>query len=116
MTQSRTISYLGDVSRACAYIASKVKTASLERYLSDDDLRFAIERNIITIGEAMVQIRDRDLETLVRISQYREAIGLRNVIVHDYRQVDDTQIWGIITEFLPKLAEEVRQLLATKND
>ena len=115
MTQPRTISYLGDASRACAYIAVKVKTASLERYLSDEDLRYAIERNLITIGEAMVQIRDHDLETLVRIPHYREAIGLRNVVVHDYRQVDDTQIWGIIIEFLPELAEEVRQFLATND-
>ncbi|MGI8484097.1 MAG: HepT-like ribonuclease domain-containing protein [Thermomicrobiales bacterium] len=113
MTQPRTISYLGDVSRACAYVASKVETASLERYLLDEDLRFAIERNLITIGEAMVQIRDHELEALVRIPHYREAIGLRNVVVHDYRQVDDRQIWGIITEFLPELAEEVRQLVTS---
>lgn len=66
--------------------ASKVEAASLERYLSDEDLRFAIERNLITIGEAMVCVRDHDPETLVRIPDYRGAIGLRNVVVHDYHR------------------------------
>ncbi len=93
--------------------ASKVEAASLERYLSDEDLRFAIERNLITIGEAMMRVRDHDPETLVRISNYRGAIGRWNVnvVVHDYHQIDDTRIWDIVTEFPPILAREVQQLL-----
>ena len=111
MMQPRANSYLEHISCACAYIASRVETASLARYLSDEDLRFAIERNLITIGEAMVRVRDYDPETLVRIPGYRGAIGFRNVVVHDYHQIDDTQIWGIVTEFLPILAKDVRELL-----
>lgn len=59
----------------------------------------------------MVRVRDYDPETLVRILDYRGAIGLRNVVVHDYHQIDDTRIWGIVTEFLPILAKEVQELL-----
>jgi uncharacterized protein with HEPN domain len=91
--------------------ASRVEAASLERYLSVEDFRFAFERNLITIGEAMVRVRDYDPETLVRIPGYRGAIGLGNVVVDDYHQIDDTRIWGIVTEFLPVLAKEVRGLL-----
>lgn len=83
----------------------------LERYLSDEDLRFAFERNLVTIGEAMIRMRDHDPETLASIPGYRGAIGLGNVVAHDYHQIEDTRIWGIVTEFLPILAKEVRELL-----
>lgn len=114
--QPRTRESLGDIMEATAYIARKVEASSLEEYLSNEDLRFAIERNLLIVGETVVRITDNDPATLMQITDFREAIGLRNVIIHDYKNVNDTQIWGIITGFLPGLAGVVRQLLATGDE
>lgn len=112
MMQPRTIDYLENICRATGYIARKVAESSLEDYLTNEDLRFAIERNIEITGESLVRIRDQEPAVVAKIADFRKAIGLRNVIAHDYQHVDDTQIWEIITTLLPNLAEEVRELLA----
>jgi len=49
--------YLLEIQRATAYILRRTEGVTLPAYLSDEDLRFAIERNFILIGEAMVLLR-----------------------------------------------------------
>jgi len=101
-----------DILTATDYIARKIEPASLDEYLANEDLRSLIERNLITIGEAIVRVRDDDPATMSRIGDFREAIGLRDVIVHGYKNVSDAQIWEMIGTFLPVLAVDVRRLLA----
>jgi len=49
--------YLLEVEEAAAYILRRTAGSTVEDYLNDEDLRFAIERNFILIGEAMVLLR-----------------------------------------------------------
>jgi len=39
--------------------------------------------------------------------------GMRNVLVHDYFEVDFETVWAVVTRDLPALDQAVRTILAT---
>ncbi|MBX7095870.1 MAG: DUF86 domain-containing protein [Flavobacteriales bacterium] len=69
----------------------------------------AIERNLEIIGEAVNRILAVNPE--IEISNSRRIVDTRNRIAHGYDSVSDDIIWAIIIRDLPKLREEVEQLL-----
>jgi uncharacterized protein with HEPN domain len=80
-----------------------------EEYISDLRTKRAVERNIEIIGEAVNRILKRDKN--FKLSNARQIIGTRNRIIHTYDKITDDLIWSIIINSLPKLKEEVEDLL-----
>lgn len=80
-----------------------------EEYNSNSMLQDAVERNIEIIGEAMNKILS--LEPSIEISNSRRIVDARNKIIHGYDEIENTQIWGIIINHLPKLQKEVEKFL-----
>lgn len=78
-------------------------------YDNNQMLQDAVERNIEIIGEAMNQILK--LNPDISISNSRWVVDARNLIIHGYDEIDNTQIWGIIINHLPILKTEVEMLL-----
>lgn len=72
-------------------------------------LRRAVERNIEVIGEAMNRILKSD-ET-VSITNSRKIVDARNYIIHGYDSLSVDILWSIVINHLPKLKEEVAELL-----
>jgi len=72
-------------------------------------LRRGIEREIEIIGEAMSKLMK--ISTDIKIENARQIIDTRNWVIHGYDKVDDVIIWGIISNHLPKLKEEIDNLL-----
>ena len=69
----------------------------------------AVERNIITIGEAMNSILKIDNQ--VAISNSRKIVDARNKLTHGYDEIENLQIWSIIVNSLPVLKIEILGLL-----
>ncbi len=97
----------------------KVSIESIYEYLGDKRdffeyqqnklLRRAIEREIEIIGEATNRILK--LDEGIEIVNSRQIVDTRNWVIHGYDKVDDVVIWGIISNHLPKLKEEIERLL-----
>ena len=62
------------------------------------------------IGEAMNRILKENPE--FSISNAHRITGLSNQIIHGYDSVSDENIWGIVIKYIPKLKEEVNNLIA----
>lgn len=69
----------------------------------------AIERNIEIIGEAVNRIIKRDKE--FNLENAEKIIGTRNRIIHGNDRVSDELIWSIVISHIPKLREQVAELL-----
>jgi uncharacterized protein with HEPN domain len=82
-------------------------------YETDVVLRYAIERQLITIGEALTRALRVDPELAHHISETPQIVSFRNQLVHNYPGIDAAQVWDIITTDLPVLLREVRTLLAS---
>ena len=78
-------------------------------YKSNKLLRRGIEREIEIIGEATNRILK--LDEKFEISDSRRIVDLRNWVIHGYDKVDDVIIWGIVLRDLPKLKEQVDNLI-----
>ncbi len=103
--------YLFDIKTAIISIEEYVEPLiSLEEYQQNKLIRRAVEREIEIIGEAMNRILK--LEESVNIEYAREIVDTRNWVIHGYDNVDDKIIWGVITKYLPKLKDEVENLLS----
>lgn len=103
--------YLLEIERAAKYILRRAQGMTLQDYLSDEDLRFAVERNFILIGEAMVLLRRSYPEMSRRIEEEARIIGFRNLLVHQYWNVDDKEVWSIIVSKVAPLKDAVDRLL-----
>lgn len=90
-----------------SYYSDKPK--KFEEYVSDFKTKRAVERNIEIIGEAVNRILKRDKN--FELNNARQVIGTRNRIAHGYDKITDDLIWSIIINSLPKLKEEVEDLL-----
>jgi uncharacterized protein with HEPN domain len=90
-----------------SYYTDKPKI--FEEYLSDLRTKRAVERNIEIIGEAVYRILKRDKH--FKLDNARQIIGTRNRIAHGYDKISDDLIWSIVINNLPKLNEEVENLL-----
>ena len=70
-----------------------------------------VERDFEIIGEALNRIKYIDNELLEKISEYRRIIGFRNILIHGYDIVDEAIMWKAVTNHLPILVGEVKEIL-----
>ena len=75
-------------------------------------LRSAVERQFEIIGEAMTQLAKLDAALAARISEYRDIIAFRNILIRGYASVNHRIVWSVIETQLPVLHREVDSLLA----
>ncbi len=87
----------------------KDKPKKYADYLSDIKTKRAVERNIEIIGEAVNRILKKDKH--FNLENAQKIVGTRNRIVHGYDKISDDLIWSIVINNLPKLKEEVQNLL-----
>ena len=67
-----------------------------------------VERDLEIIGEAVRKLKESAPH--LKISSYKQIIGLRNMIVHAYDSIDPTTLWRILLKDLPVLKEEINEI------
>ncbi len=103
---------LFDIQDAAGFILDATKDMDLDAYRADRLVRDAVERNFITIGEAITRPNRIDAATAQAIADHPQIIGFRNRVVHGYDVIDHSIVWGIIVGDLRSLKRQVDALLA----
>jgi uncharacterized protein with HEPN domain len=80
-----------------------------EEYLKDIRTKRAVERNLEIIGGAVNRIRKS--ESLQIILNADKIVATRNRIIHGYDKISDELIWSILINHIPKLKQEIEELL-----
>jgi uncharacterized protein with HEPN domain len=101
-----------DMLRAADTVTAFVAEKSYAEYETDALLRSGVERQITIVWEALAQLAKRDPETAGKITAYRRIIGLRNLLVHGYADVDSAIIWELAGTAVPRLRKELASLLS----
>lgn len=78
-------------------------------FRNDIKTKRAIERNLEIIGEAVNRVLNTN--PLISLTNSRKIVDLRNRIIHNYDNISEEIIWGIIIKHLPKLKSEIEILL-----
>lgn len=79
-------------------------------FLNHSMMRFASIKQLEIIGEASVYITT---ETKAKFTdtEWRQMIGMRNILVHEYFGISNTLVWQIIVDDLPYMKEKVSKIL-----
>lgn len=91
------------------YIRQDTKGMTYEDFLENRLVRQATERNLEIIGEALNRIPDHIKIRYTEIP-WREIIGVRNFVIHQYFQVSQDIEWEIITNDLSNLEENLNKM------
>ena len=84
-------------------IADAVAAIRFNDYCNSRLIRAAVEREFITIGEALNNLSRIDCGLFARIDQAPRIISFRNKLTHEYDRVDDALVWGVIQKSLSPL-------------
>ena len=103
--------YLYDIQQAASLLDEFVTGKTFADYQRDAMLRAAVERKFEIIGEAMTQLAKIDKAVAAQITEYQRIISFRNVLIHEYADVDDRLVWDVVETNLPTLIREVDALL-----
>ncbi len=88
-----------------------VRDKTFADYQRDSMLRAAVEREFEIIGEAMTKLARVGQAVVARIREYKRIIAFRNVLIHEYADVDDRLVWDVIETNLSTLVRETNALL-----
>ena len=103
--------YLYDVQQASQLIIDFTQGQTFESYQTNPMLKSAVERQFITIGEALSKAIRRAPDLSEQVSDIRKIIDFRNVLTHGYTNISDAVVWDILQTSLPTLIQQVNQLL-----
>ena len=100
------------IAESISEIEQYISGTSFGHFLQHSMMRFATIKQLEIIGEAANYITE---ETKTRFTdiQWRQIIGLRHILVHEYFGVDSNLVWQIIVNDLPDLKQKVQEVLAS---
>jgi len=105
---------IDDAIEACELISQFIQGMREEDFYVDAKTKAAVEREIEIIGEALNRIKAIDSDMLAQIDNWREIIGFRNVIAHGYDIVEDEIVWESITNDIPLLTSQLKDIVGNK--
>jgi uncharacterized protein with HEPN domain len=80
------------------------------RLRKDRRTQLAIERVLEIIGEAAGRISDSLRKAHPEIP-WRQIIGQRNVLIHEYGEIKQDRLWKVAKENIPQLIEMLKPLV-----
>ncbi len=83
----------------------------LAAFLNDQVLRRAVERMNEIIGEAARRVSPSCRQTYADI-RWREIIGQRNIIAHEYGRIDHALLYRTAVQDIPVLIQQLESLLS----
>lgn len=106
----RDASYLWDMLDAARWVLNSTRGVSFVEYTDDRKLYLAVERAIQIIGEAANRVSPDFQQSHPEIP-WRGMVAQRNVLVHEYGDVEHALIWDLIQRELPALVEQLERLV-----
>lgn len=105
----REIQRLEDIMEAIENIEMEMVSERKE-FDNNKMLQIWVLHYLQIIGEAVNQLDD-DIKSNYSKAPWREIIGLRHMLVHQYFNIDLDIIWKIAVDEVPTLKEQVQQIL-----
>lgn len=106
----RDAAYLWDMLDSARTIGDFVQGVKLHGYLQDRKLQLAIERSLEILGEAARKVLDGLKQEHPEIP-WKEIVGQRNVLAHEYGEIKQERLWRVSTQNIPELVSKLEPLV-----
>ncbi|MFM7449083.1 MAG: DUF86 domain-containing protein [Leptolyngbyaceae cyanobacterium] len=99
-----------DISTAIQQTLLYAQDIDQDNLQQDDEKQAAILYRLIVIGEATKRLSD-ELREQYPMIPWRQMAGLRDVVIHDYDELDFDILWNVIHINLPDILPEIQEIL-----
>lgn len=106
----RDRSRLEHIKAAIERILDNTKDIRLEDIRSNELVYYGVVKNIEIIGEAAYHLTDAFRNSHPE-TPWRDVMRMRNVLVHDYYKIDETEVRYVIEDNLEPLLKQINQYL-----
>ncbi|MGB3237895.1 MAG: DUF86 domain-containing protein [Geitlerinemataceae cyanobacterium] len=110
MTQRGLRESLEDILDAISEINYFVRDVTFEDFLSNREKVLAVVKLLEIIGEATKKI-PYELRNKYPEIPWSSVAGMRDILVHEYWQVDVEVVWQTVKESLPVLARVISEMI-----
>lgn len=107
---SRDAGYLWDMLQAARRLQEFTTGVSFEAYLESVLLQSAVERQLEILGEAARRMSEAFRQEHPEIP-WSSIISQRNVIAHQYDDIEQEQLWSVVTSGIPILIAQLEPLI-----
>ena len=88
----------------------KYRVRGFDAFSQNELIQAWFTRHLQIIGEAVRNLSSNLIDKYPEVP-WGEIIGLRNVLVHNYFEIDLEVVWGIVHNDLPSLKKQVETIL-----
>ena len=99
-----------DAIKSIEFIAHDIQGMTYLDFVENRTIRQATERNIELIGEALNAI-PKEIQELYKDIDWRNTIGMRNYIIHQYFDVIPDIEWEVASVHAPELKAKLEKIL-----
>jgi uncharacterized protein with HEPN domain len=107
MLSEKQFGLLRDLLDSAKIIRAYLQGVSREAFMMNVEKQDAVLRRFEIIGEAASRLAP-ETQALFPELPFRQMRGMRNIIAHDYGEVDLDQVWQTATNDLEALVEAVQ--------
>jgi len=111
----RDDAYLLDILIAARKALQFVEGINQKQFEDNELIQNAVMRPLEIIGEAAARI-SKDFRKIHSEIPWREMVGLRNRLVHEYFRIDYGAVWDTIQKDLPKLIELIEPIVPKEDE
>jgi len=101
--------YLHHIRERCERVAGCVR-AGREAFFADAVYQDAVMRNLEIIGEAAKRVSP-ELRARLADQPWRQIAGFRDVLIHDYPNLDLERVWLVASRDVPELLRAIEGFL-----
>jgi uncharacterized protein with HEPN domain len=105
---------LRDILAAARLIGTYVKNTTETDFYADKQKQDAVIRRIEIIGEAAAHVTEASRQAVPELG-FRKMRGMRNIVAHDYANVDLRIVWEVATVYVPEICTALEKFFTRQN-
>jgi uncharacterized protein with HEPN domain len=108
--EGRDAAYLWDMLEAARAVQRYTSGKSRPDFDADRIVQRAVERELEIIGEAAARVSDSFKAAHPEVP-WKLIVGQRNVLIHDYGDIDYDRLWAVVVDHVPRLVMLIQPLV-----
>lgn len=115
MSDRTYIHFLKDILKMTNLINSFTGNITYENFIHNDEKTFATVKAIEMIAEAIKEIPEEIRLNYPQVD-WRGIIGMRNIKIHQYWNIDYETVWEVVSSEIPQIASTVSIILKNETE
>lgn len=110
-SERKVFDRLQDILEAMSRAEKFLAGVDFEHFTANDEKVYAVVRALEIIGEASRSL-PKSIRTRYVAIPWREMSGMRDILIHDYPDVNLAVVWRTVKEDIPRLRPLITDMLA----